>query len=547
MRAKWGRALLITILASICILIMDTGTCFYALADDDATVIGSSSVVGGKAVVMIDSTALSVPEPTVIEEDTSVEEYVPSIQPIRNGKLVDAAYYKRSSLTEYNFPDSEITEIGDFAFGRSGLQAVVIPDSVTKIGYGAFYHCEQLSQVEIPDSVTEIAPYAFEESAWLKNWREEQQENVAKGKESFLIVGDGILLAYEGNKQSVILPDTIKRIAGNAFYQNKQIKSLLLPSSLLEIGESAFEDCSSLAKVTGGKNVKIIRDKAFAGCPISEILLSEQLEQIGYHVYDYPGAVISFQGNSLPKMIYSERATRLTNESYREHTFEGAVIAVIKKNVKNLKGTVLDSDNYGFSGVVCQLEANRVSDREGKLTVIQVNDRVEECPSTIRLSGRSYRITDSAGLITKSRDSIFPAGLTMRCLASSLKPQNLVSAFLTEPFSDSLELCVEEDKSVKEKLSEAYLHTYGQAISQEHYAYSLTLTDRNCQIPIERLGTNCLTITVPVPKKLDIDSLHVAMLDQNDLLQEITYSVAGSGEATRITFQTERITPIILY
>ena len=555
MRAKHGKALLITILASICILIQDAGTCLHALADDNTTVIGSTVVVGGKAVVMVDSGALSVSqllEPELEEseataESTSQQDFSPSIEPIRDGKLADAAYYKRSSLSAYEFPNSDITEIGDFAFARSGLETIVIPEGVTKIGYGAFYHCEKLMQVEIPSSVTEIEPFAFQDAAWLTNWRKDQQDIVAKGKEAFLIVGDGVLLAYEGNKQAVILPDTIKRIAGNAFYQNTQMRSVLLPSSLLEIGEGAFEGCSALSKVTGGKNVQIIRDRAFAGCPISEISLPGGLKQIGFHVYDYPGAVVSFQGNSLPQMIYSERATRLTNDSYRQHTFEGATVAIIKKSVKSTRGTVLDPTGNGFAGVVCQLATNRVSDRAGELNVIQVNGRVEQCPAMIRFSGRNYRIQDVAGLVPESKDTVLPAGLTLRCETDSLKPKNLVEISLLQPFSASLEFSIEENRVTKEKLALAYLQTYGQELAGAYYGYCLTLTDRNCQIPIVRLGSNHMMVTLPVPKDLYIDSVHVATFDSNELLKEIPCVVTRNGEFTRITFEIDKIAPILLY
>ena len=38
----------------------------------------------------------------------------------------------------------------------------MIPDSVTSIGFGAFYDCSSLQSVTIPDSVTSIGNGAFE-------------------------------------------------------------------------------------------------------------------------------------------------------------------------------------------------------------------------------------------------------------------------------------------------------------------------------------------------------------------------------------------------
>lgn len=65
--------------------------------------------------------------------------------------------------------DNGITEIGSYAFSRIGndsdgdtrFTTLVIPDSVTKIGKGAFAYCYGLRDVYIPDSVTEIGEDAF--------------------------------------------------------------------------------------------------------------------------------------------------------------------------------------------------------------------------------------------------------------------------------------------------------------------------------------------------------------------------------------------------
>jgi hypothetical protein len=47
-----------------------------------------------------------------------------------------------------------------FAYCNS-LTSVVIPNSVTSIGYGAFYECFSLTSVVIPRSVTSIGENAF--------------------------------------------------------------------------------------------------------------------------------------------------------------------------------------------------------------------------------------------------------------------------------------------------------------------------------------------------------------------------------------------------
>lgn len=170
-----------------------------AIAETEKGLLGKTSVVGNNAVVLMDR----------FEAEVCLGDNVRATEEIQKniieGKLADNLFYMRSDLKEIVIPN-DVHEIGKFAFARSGLEKIVIPEGVTSIEYGAFYHCSDLADVSIPSTVTYIDKNAFEYTAWLQNWYKES-------KEDYLIVGDGVLLAYKGDVSSYKKPSTVKCVA----------------------------------------------------------------------------------------------------------------------------------------------------------------------------------------------------------------------------------------------------------------------------------------------------------------------------------------------
>ena len=113
------------------------------------------------------------------------------------------------------------------------LAACTIPDSVTSIGYDAFYNCKSLTSVTIPDSVTNIGEYAFYNCTSLT---------------------------------SVTFPDSVTSIGKYAFCDCSSLTSVTIPDSVTSIVGSAFAGCTSLTNVTIPDSVTSIGDWAFSGC-----------------------------------------------------------------------------------------------------------------------------------------------------------------------------------------------------------------------------------------------------------------------------------------
>ncbi|MBR3417730.1 MAG: leucine-rich repeat protein, partial [Oscillospiraceae bacterium] len=76
-----------------------------------------------------------------------------------------------------------VTEIGEEAFSQTGIyfNSIVLPDSIRRIGAGAFKFNPLLSEIDIPESVTEFGRDAFYNTKWLENQQAENPCVVVNG------------------------------------------------------------------------------------------------------------------------------------------------------------------------------------------------------------------------------------------------------------------------------------------------------------------------------------------------------------------------------
>lgn len=109
----------------------------------------------------------------------------------------------------------------------------------------------------------------------------------------FHIDKEGCLTSYTGSEEHVVIPEGVKRIGGNpdnSIFEDTEteIKSVVIPDSVIEIGERAFYTCLQLEEVTMGNGVKKNGQEAFAGCfKMKTIHLSDSLQEIGLRAFNF--------------------------------------------------------------------------------------------------------------------------------------------------------------------------------------------------------------------------------------------------------------------
>ena len=78
--------------------------------------------------------------------------------------IEDYAFENCYNLREINFPEG-LTKIGGWSLAHTSIPAVVLPDSVQKLGYGAFYGCNKLETAVLSPKVTQIDENTFQSTA----------------------------------------------------------------------------------------------------------------------------------------------------------------------------------------------------------------------------------------------------------------------------------------------------------------------------------------------------------------------------------------------
>ncbi len=158
------------------------------------------------------------------------------------------------------------------------VKKVVIHEGVASIGNCAFYNMKQIAEISIPQSVKKCGYDAFFATEWI-----------LANQEQFVVVGDGVLVKYNGASAEVTIPYGVKYIS-NAFVKEDEfsvdITGVKMPDSVVEIGNYAFYSCKFLNSVKFSNAVVSIGNGAFEGSGLrKEIVLPSTVEYIGRNAF----------------------------------------------------------------------------------------------------------------------------------------------------------------------------------------------------------------------------------------------------------------------
>ena len=269
------------------------------------------------------------------------------------------------SLTHINLP-SGITNIRDGAFYNSGLISIALPEELTEIGYGAFSRTH-LSEIYLPKKLNSLGLDAFSNIDTLRkvtitsnvNIRSDWSSPFNSSPLKTVIIEEGVtkihsrLFYNQKEIMNINLPSTMKEIGESAF-QNTSLKTVLFPSAIENIGAFAFGDIESLTSIvvgnnlvtgkyafSGSKNLETVNFKSgtrkivdafLADTGITDFVVPEGVEEIGKDAFSSNKQLTKL---TLPSTLKTIGEGAFSNTGLKEIVFPASMKTIPKGILEN--------------------------------------------------------------------------------------------------------------------------------------------------------------------------------------------------------------------
>ena len=247
---------------------------------------------------------------------------------------MEAAKIAKVNFNPYIIINGELMSSGKNLALMSDDGTVTVPETVTKIGEGAFSGVEGLKTIVIPGTVKEIAANAF---------------------------------SYNTTLENVIMQEGVTKIGYSAFKKCTSLQKIDMPQSLNDIGEESFSVCSSLKYIKLPDNVKNIENLVFQYCTgLEKIELPKNLVGIGYS---------AFRGCESLKSLYLPASVNSIEPSVFSQT-------------ASLTDIQIDSNNKSYAvsnGIIYDINKTKivfVSALNKNVTSLKIEDTVQDLTGT---------------------------------------------------------------------------------------------------------------------------------------------------------------------
>lgn len=188
-----------------------------------------------------------------------------------------------SSAGFENMTASVTVNTASFNISTVGANELAYELNSAKNGYEIIaYSCKTVEEVFVPSThsglpVTGVAKNVFKGHSELKK---------IVLPDYLTEIGEGAFDGCSGLTEMTV-PVGIKTINDNTFSGCTNLVNVVLPFTLTKIGGNAFKDCTSLSKVKISKNTADISETAFTGCQGTTFKTVEENTYLSEYIADY--------------------------------------------------------------------------------------------------------------------------------------------------------------------------------------------------------------------------------------------------------------------
>ena len=250
------------------------------------------------------------------------DEYIDKVEIIKGSLLINTQDKNEIEIAKslgiasnpYDIVNGELLSSNGNLLLMDETGTLTIPDSVTKIGEGAFANLDGLKTIIIPGTVKEIGESAF---------------------------------AYNKTLETVIMQEGVEKIDGWAFTKCTSLKNVSMPNSLKEVGGMCYFVCTSLENIEFPDGITIFPQYILADClNLKSVKIPSKLETIYEYAFsntsistiDIPNTVTGIGPNIFYQCNKLENIELNNNKNYK---YEGGFLTNnIDKNI------IFISDKY---------------------------------------------------------------------------------------------------------------------------------------------------------------------------------------------------------
>ena len=310
----------------------------------------------------------------------------------------DYAFYYCYSLTSIVLPSS-LTTIGNYAFYYCyGLTSIVLPNSLTTIGDNAFNYCSNIQSITslalVPPTIMyNSLSYCYDKPLYIPCGTLEAYQNAEywsyftniQTELNDYFVQDG--LRYEiissnppqvtltgfaegtNSAENLVIPESIysecsglnyavTQIAANAFNGCTGLTgNLLLPNTLVTIGDFAFCDCTGLdGELTIPENVTRIGMRGFVNCRFTVVHYNAiNCESMGWDENHENIYYVFWLNSNLQDIIIGENVTQIPDYAFGSRNSQNCHLTFLGNAVTRIGDYAFVHDENDDLGLVGEL------------------------------------------------------------------------------------------------------------------------------------------------------------------------------------------------